>query len=90
MKKLSALRQDEVYFIFMILRSYGGMEDPSEVESRNKRNKRNKRKPQTTKRKTQNKSIPSLYNLNDPKWKTCKDEKLLIYKALLEKALIEN
>ena len=92
MKKLSVLRQDEIYFIFLMMRTYGGMEDPTQLlaeinnPSNNKQKGRRKRKQKVKQVDT---SKPNLYDFTDPMWETCEEEKFLVYRALLEKAIEE-
>lgn len=65
------------------------MPDPFTENGRNKRRGR-KQKRNTTRNDSKNySSYPDLTDLDDPKWKTTKDEKFITYFQIINK-VIEN
>lgn len=95
LKKISALKQDEVFFIFSMMRKYGGMPDVDISEQTKKQPQNHRGKPNNKRKNTLKKGIividhtkPNLFDFDDPKWKTCDDEKFLAYKELMERTYV--
>lgn len=81
MKKIKNLTASELYFVYCVLSKYDDQYDP-EIQKKKSRGPQKKKVPPSFKEQ----GIPNLYNINDKSWDTCKDEHLLMYKIIMEKA----
>ena len=85
-KKFSALTGTEMTFIYCMLRKYGEMEEAKERIFSKKTKNKSKPNNRRSKPKVRNDSqYPDPYDLNDPKWESCTDEKFLAYREIMER-----
>ena len=90
---MSHLSTAEMTFLFCMLRKYSDMPEPVlNEESKNKKKKNhnyNKKKSRYQKpvksKQSSSSEYPDLCNFDDPKWKTCTDEKFLQYREIIKK-----
>lgn len=88
LKKLLALKHEEVVFVFSMMRKYGGMTAIEEnAKPKKYKGKNNNRRNQKPKKEvdTSDKTKPNLSDFTDPKWEKCTDEKFLTYREIMER-----
>lgn len=90
-KGLSTLTSKELIFLYKMMVVNGEMpefvEEPYSPPKKkpNHYNKKKSKKPDQRKFKPKDKSKPNLYNLDDPLWKKCTDEKFLAFRDIMIK-----
>lgn len=96
MANLTSLTSDELTFFYKMMVVHGEMPEfveepyssPKKHSNQNPNHYNNKKKSKKSDRKKgkpRDKSMPDLYNLDDPLWKECTDEKFLAFRKIMIK-----
>lgn len=87
LKRFSTLTDEELLFIYSMLKTYGEMEEIKERQTsrkiKNKFKSNNNKKPKPLVKKDS--QYPDLYDFNDTRWEKCTNKKFLAYREIMEK-----